>query len=112
MTVGRIKTYPAQTGYVWEYYLSGQSERADGSGTAYAFQVSRDRTNFTPVEVVVEESAVSAWATAHGRELAAPERFAAAKLRLMAAFDEGTPPSTLAVTPENIDEVLAPLELS
>jgi hypothetical protein len=38
--------------------------------------------------VLLQQKAVTAWATAHGRQLTEPEQYAAAKLRLFRGFDE------------------------
>ena len=47
MTVRRVKTYTAQTGYVYEYYFVGSRAALDGDpfapSTEFIFDVSSDR---------------------------------------------------------------------
>jgi hypothetical protein len=90
MTVRRIKTHSAQTGYVYEYYFVGRRRALPEElpGTEFIFDVSSDRKSKYAVSVFLTDDAVSAWASAHGRALTEPEQYAAAKLRLLRAFDE------------------------
>ncbi len=118
MALRRVKTYTAQTGLVYEYYFVGQREAltSEISATEYVFDVISDRRARYSVSVYVRRDGVEQWAAAHGRKLSAPEQYAAAKLRLQQGFDdiedmleEGR---TLAVDANNIEEILAPLDLS
>jgi hypothetical protein len=118
MATRRIKTYSAESGYVYEYYFveSKPFRRLWRLiGTAFLFQVSRDAKTFLPVEVVVEDSAVDAWGGARGgRELNENEKYAAAKMRLFRAFDESASLEDLRqvrVDPSNIESLLEPLHL-
>jgi hypothetical protein len=90
MTVRRIRTHSAQTGYVYEYYFVGRRRAlpAELPGTEFIFDVSSDRKSKYAVSVFLTDDAVSDWASAHGRTLTEPEQYAAAKLRLLRAFDE------------------------
>ncbi len=92
MTLGRTKTYTAQTGYVYEYRLMqkrpARPVASYSGGTEYLFEVSSDRKTAVEVSVVVTEDAPRAWLAAKGRELVEPELHAAAKVRLWQAFDE------------------------
>ncbi len=115
MTVRRVKSYTGQTGYVYQYYLVG-SRPAPNDAVEYVFDVTSDRKTMFEVAVLVRADALAFWAAAHGRALSATEHYAAAKMRLFQAFDEipnlkqdGT---HLEVTPDNIDEVLSPLDLA
>ena len=91
--VRRLKSYSAQSGYVYQYYYEGQRPYSGGeSGTEYVFTVSADRKTFHPVSVLVGEGEVRAWEQAHGRELASTERYAVAKMALFQAFDERATP--------------------
>lgn len=116
MNAHRMKTYSAQSGYVYQYYfLETQPRRLWGRrGTAYRFRVSSDRKSSFVVEVVVEEAALEAWEKAHGRALVCAEQYAAAKMRLFRAFDESPSPQQVRparVDAANIDSLLEPLHL-
>lgn len=92
VTVRRVKTYTAQTGYVYQYYFVGQREAltsdSDAPATEYIFDVTADRKTIFAVSVFLGSDAIDTWNSARGRNLADPERYAAVKLRLMQAFDE------------------------
>jgi hypothetical protein len=117
MTLRRVKTYIAQTGFVYEYYFVGQREALsrEVAATEYIFDVISDRRARYSVSVLVRGDAPPAWAANHGRALSAPEQYAAAKLRLQQGFDEIgdmlADGRSLTVGAENIEEVLAPLGL-
>ena len=116
MTLRRVKTYTAQTGYVYEYYFVGQRDASGGvHGTEYIFDVISDRRARYSVSVVVQEDAPQGWARTHGRNLSGPEIYAAAKLRLQQGFDEIgdmlAEGRLLTVEAGNIEELLAPLGL-
>ncbi len=90
MTVRRIKTHSAQTGYVYEYYFVGKRRAlpTEPPSTEFIFDVSSDRKSRYAVSVFLMDSALGDWAAAHGRSLTEPEQYAAAKLRLLRGFDE------------------------
>lgn len=89
MSPRRIKTYTAQTGYVYEYYFVGKRAALAAPGkTEYIFDVSNDRKVTFSVSVFVAADAVSAWSSAHGRSLSDAEQYAAVKMRLLRGFDE------------------------
>jgi len=90
MTLRRLKTYTAQTGYVYQYYFVGKRRALpnETAGTEYVFDVSADRKTTFAVSVFVTDAATAAWSSTHGRALREPEEYAAAKLRLQAGFDE------------------------
>ena len=116
MTLRRVKTYTAQTGFVYEYYFVGQRETPGGvRGTEYIFDVISDRRARYSVSVFMHEDAPQLWARVHGRNLSSPELYAAAKLRLQQGFDEIEDMleagRSLTVEAGNIEEVLAPLGL-
>lgn len=117
MTTPRLKTYSAESGYVYQYYfLKSQPRRRwwGRSGAAFLFHVTSDRKNFVVVEVVVEERALREWEKAHGRALGETEQYAAAKMRLFRAFDESPTPQALhsvRVSESNIESLLEPLHL-
>jgi len=92
MTVRRVKTYTAQTGYVYQYYFVGQREALasdpESPATEYIFDVTSDRKTMFAVSVFLRPAAREAWASTRGRRLTEPECYAAVKLRLMQGFDE------------------------
>jgi len=92
MTVRRLRTYTAQTGYVYQYYFVGQREAIGSDPEApaieYVFDVTADRKTIFAVSVFLGPQALEAWSAANGRALSEPERYAAIKLRLMQAFDD------------------------
>lgn len=94
MTVRRMKTYTAQTGYVYQYYFVGQRDAlasdTESPATEYIFDVTSDRKTTFAVSVFLGPSALQAWSAARGRTLTQPECYAAVKLRLMQGFDQIT----------------------
>jgi hypothetical protein len=95
--VRRLKTYSAQSGYVYQYYYEGQRPfRAGGdTGTEFVFNVSADRKSWRPASVLLSDAAVSAWQQVHARQLSDTERYAIAKLALFQAFDERATPALM-----------------
>ena len=117
MTVRRMKTYVAQTGFVYLYYFVGKRPSLEGTeATEYIFDVTADRHSMFAVSVFVRVEALVAWAAEHGRELSDTEQYATAKLRLQQGFDScGNMKSEgrrLEVNAENVTELLDPLGLS
>lgn len=92
MTVRRVKTYTAQTGYVYEYYFVGKRPALPADpmapSTEFIFDVSSDRKSIFAVSVFLSPRALEAYSVSHGRSLADPEQYAAVKLRLLQGFDE------------------------
>lgn len=92
MTVRRVKTYTAQTGYVYEYYFVGKRDALAGDpfapSTEFVFDVSPDRKSIFAVSIFLPPHVLETFAGERGRELTDPEQFAAVKLRLQQAFDE------------------------
>jgi hypothetical protein len=95
--VRRLKSYSAQSGYVYQYFYEGQRPfRSSGeSGIEFVFTVSADRKEFHPVGVLVSESALLAWEQAHDHALSSTERYAISKMALFQAFDERATPDLM-----------------
>jgi hypothetical protein len=95
--VRRLKTYSAQSGYVYQYYYEGHREyrAGDDRGVEFVFTVSSDRKNWHPTSVLISEPAVRGWEQAHERELTLTERYAIGKLALFQAFDERPDPAQM-----------------
>ena len=87
-----LKTYTAQTGYVYFYYFVGKRaalvDDPEAPATEYVFDVSRDRKTTYAVSIFLQSQAVEDWAALRSRGLTEPEQYAAVKLRLFQAFDE------------------------
>src|SRR5438067_10287353 len=83
-SVRRLKTYSAQSGYVYRYHYEGQRPFRSGgeSGTEFVFSISADRKTWRPTGVLLGDSAVAGWESAHARELSGTERYAVAKMAL------------------------------
>ena len=106
--VRRIKSYAAESGYVYEYYYAGQRPWRDrlGGGVEFEFHVSVPGARWLPATVIVAERDVSAWEAGHLRRLSATERYAIAKLALFASFDQhAVPPEEPVETRVSADEV-------
>ena len=92
MPIRRLKSYTAQTGYVYQYYFVGKrpalSDDPEAPATEYIFDVTSDRKTTFGVSVFLGPEALKTWSARRGRELSEPEQYAAAKLRLMQGFDE------------------------
>jgi hypothetical protein len=93
----RLKTYAAQSGYVYQYFFLGRQEgRYQGEpATEYVFQASAGAERRLAVQVVVPESSLAPVETAWGRKLAGNERYAVAKMALFQAFDERPEPASM-----------------
>ena len=94
MTVRRVKTYTAQTGFVYEYYFVGKRAALAGDpfapSTEFIFDVSSDRKTVFAVSIFLPPRALHEYTAERGRTLSEPEQYAAVKLRPMQAFDEVT----------------------
>src|SRR5258707_830005 len=76
--VRRLKSYSAESGYVYQYVYEGQ--RPHTSGTEFVFTISADRKSWHDLSVIVGEEGVRAWERAHDRQLSSTERYAVAKM--------------------------------
>jgi hypothetical protein len=92
--VRRMKTYSAQSGYVYQYFYEGN--RTLGAGAEreleFVFQISADRKTWSDLSVLIGSSAIEGWEKANTRELSSTERYAVAKMALFQAFDERAGP--------------------
>jgi hypothetical protein len=94
--IRRLKTYSAQSGYVYQYFYEGQRAlRGAEGGNEFVFSVSADRKTWRPVSVMVGDGAVHEWERAHGRQLSSTERYAVSKMALFQAFDERATPDLM-----------------
>jgi hypothetical protein len=116
--VRRMKTYTGATGYVYQYYFVGKRAALppEKPATEFIFDVTADRKTTFAASVLLKPEALETWRGQHGRELTETEQYAAAKMRLLRAFDEidimiehGR---RLVIDGENIKELLEPLRLA
>jgi len=112
-----MKTYTGATGYVYQYYFVGKrpAPPPEGPAVEFIFDVTADRKTTFATSVFLKPQALQAWGSAHGRELTETEQYAAAKMRLLRAFDEIESMiehgRQLVVDGDNITDLLDPLGL-
>jgi hypothetical protein len=110
-----MKTYTGATGYVYQYYFVGKrpARLPESAAVEFIFDVTADRKTTFSTSVVLKADALRAWGAAHGRNLTETEQYAAAKMRLLRAFDEVEGMMEhgrrLAIDGENIEGLLEPL---
>jgi len=115
--VRRMKTYSAQSGYVYQYYYEGQRPFRSGgeTGTEFVFSISADRKSWRPVSVLLTTGAIAQWQAVHARELSMTERYAVAKMALFQAFDERATPvlmkEEVRVRPADVEAIVETLGL-
>jgi hypothetical protein len=80
-----MKTYSAESGYVYQYVYRGQHR--GGDATEFVFSVTDNRREWKRVSISLADDAVRSWADSSGRELLGSEGYAVAKLTLFAFFD-------------------------
>ncbi len=90
----RLKTYSAESGYVYHYFYQGWRPCRSGgeAGLEFVFRISADRKDWLSTSVFASDAALACWEDAHARGLNAAERYALAKLALFQAFDERLAP--------------------
>ncbi len=86
----RVKTYQAESGYVYQYTFDGRHCR--GRETAFVFSVSVDRKADHRVSIVLPEASISAYEKEKDRRLAENERYGVAKIGLFRLFDARAKP--------------------
>ena len=88
--VRRIKSYSAESGFVYQYQFQDVHPAQQGiaRGNEYVYYISADRKKMFPVRIFVRIDDLERWAKATGRALTGTEEYAVAKMRLFQAFDE------------------------
>jgi hypothetical protein len=119
--VRRIKSYSAANGYVYQYcfYEVNRITHNGAPAGEFIYAISADRKTTFGLRILVEQSALEAWAQANGRALTISEEYAVAKMRLFQAFDEGAVPLTaedaanlrLHVDDSNLEQLLQSLNI-
>jgi hypothetical protein len=116
-TVRRVKSYSAETGYVYQYYFYEvqKTRRGLSPGTEYVYMVSADRKKAFPLRIFVRRDAEEKWGRKVGRVLSGTEEYAVAKMRLFQALDEiedvKAHSADLVVDESNLEALLAQLDL-
>lgn len=109
--VRRLKTYQAETGFVYQYYFDGW--RPIDGAREFIFVASPDRARYSAIAVHIDNAAVYHWEAVRGRELLSAEQHAVAKLALFAALDERAPAAAGAtpvrVGPAQLKDILKQL---
>jgi hypothetical protein len=95
-SVGRPRTYSAESGYVYQYVFSGYRHlsRRNDRLTEYVFEVTSGRGPAFATKIVLSEFAMRC-SVADGRDLSASERFGIAKLALKRSLDTYDHPSAV-----------------
>lgn len=83
----RLKTYSAESGFVYEYVFVAEAELG-----RYQFDISWDRKSFHRITIQIDPGVLR---QAAGRELTTVERYAVAKIALRHALDECDAPETM-----------------
>jgi len=115
--VRRLKTYSAQSGYVYQYCYEGQRpfQKSGERGTEFVFSICANRKTWHGCRVLLPDGAVTAWEASHKRELSATERYAVAKMALFQAFDERETPALMKadvlVRNADVDGIVETLDL-
>jgi len=109
--VRRVKTYAAESGYVYEYFFCGRRAARFRMqlGTEYVFSVSVNRRAYSPVVIFLPEAIANGWEAAHQMRLTETERYAVAKMRLFRAFDQYEParfPNRVVVSGDDLAGIL------
>jgi hypothetical protein len=92
-----MKTYSAQSGYVYQYFYEGHRPYGSGedAGAEFVFNISSDRKSWHETSVLVSDAGVQQWEQAHQRTLSLTERYALAKIALFQAFDDRGEPGLM-----------------
>lgn len=111
--VRRIKTYSAQSGYVYQYYFDGRREHQGCS--EYRFQAAIDAKSFAPVLVRLSGEIIGVWQGSAARELIPTELYGVAKLLLFKLLDETDPAalhgSEIKLSHEELNRIAKELDL-
>lgn len=86
----RLKTYSAESGYVYQYRSLGSRPGRDGM--EYLFEICRDRARWLIATVYLPGDVAEHWELGAGRELTSSEKFGLAKTKLVWSLDEAEMP--------------------
>jgi hypothetical protein len=82
----RRKAYSAATGYTYQYVYQGH--RTIDDNLIFVFSVTRNRTDGSTVQVLLENKVVNAWQALEERTLRPADKYGIAKLALFDFFDQ------------------------
>lgn len=107
--IRRIKTYAAQTGYIYRYCYEG-CRKCGPAGVEFVFRLFTGSKDGDILTVRVPWAALRAWEEARARQLTSTQRYAVAKMALFQAFDERPTPAHMlrdvAVRPADLEAIL------
>jgi hypothetical protein len=112
-----MKTYSAQSGYVYQYFYEGQRpyQREGEAGIEFVFTISADRKNWHMARVLMADNAIGDWQREHERVLSGTEHYAVCKVALFQAFDERATPELMKqeirVRRADLDGIIESLDL-
>ncbi len=87
--IRREKSYPADSGYVYQYVYQGyRAASRDGiQGRDFVFDCTSDRSSRFSIVIFAPNQSYAAWERDSGRDLNEVERYAIVKMRLFEIFD-------------------------
>jgi hypothetical protein len=90
----RVKSHPAANCYACQYsfYEANLGSLDNGPVGEFIYALSADRKTTFALRILVQQSALEAWAQANGCPFTSGEEYAVAKMRLFRASDEGDVP--------------------
>lgn len=98
----RIKTYSADSGYVYQHVYRGQ--RNTEAVEEYVFSVAARPGEWQLLRVQLRRSVVAGWERENGRTLTATQRYAVAKMSLFQFLEEAAPGfSNVEISPDQAD---------
>ena len=109
----RLKTYAAQSGFVYQYVLS--REEHAGAARSYRFDLSANRGVHSFVTIELADEVIRHWQQTRGRELSPTECYAMAKMKFFETLDSSelalANDATVSVLETDMDLIAATLEL-
>jgi len=98
----RIKTYSADSGYVYQHVYRGQ--RNTQTVEEYVFSVSARPGEWQRLSVQLRRAVISGWERENGRTLTPTQRYAVAKMSLFHFLEEAVPGfSNVEISPDQTD---------
>ena len=92
MVVRRLKTYTSETGSIYRYYFVGKRvalrDEPLAPATEFIFDVTRSSGPTFAVSIFLRQHSLDSWQQKNGRDLVEPEQYAAAKMKLLRAFED------------------------
>jgi hypothetical protein len=87
----RIKTYSAESGYVYQHVYRGYRNR--DSAREFVFSVSAQPGRWDPLTVQLSDAVITEWQHRNSRVLTSTQKYAVAKMAMFHLLDEtaGTP---------------------